>query len=327
MGDDYEGLLESVSPSSPAGTWVRDQDIYRKLSLCRRADDPALPQGIWKQETSRADWPAAAQLAREILRSHAKDLLVAVWLVEANLRLQGFAALGPGLVFLTSLCREFWQDLFPNDADDPEVRNAPLYWINEKLPLAMREIPLFGKNFSYAWSDFETALRHEAVRQSDVDLAIRAERAGRVTIEMFNEAAAAQPVSSLRHLYDALKAAAEGAELFAEELERLEGDRAPSLSTLQQHIGDMLNLVDSWLPPPGISDGPDLAEAAPAEPAERQLPSKIASVDDAYVLLREAADYLLRREPENPVAHIVKRALELAPAAPAGRIPPASPPR
>src|SRR5450631_3327203 len=77
----------------PAGIDMRWTPEWDRLKEARRFDDQ-LEAGRWqKRERKTADWGAVQQLAAMMLRERTKDLQLAMWLTEANIKLQGF----PGL--------------------------------------------------------------------------------------------------------------------------------------------------------------------------------------------------------------------------------------
>ena len=318
---DFEALLKPIAGSAPAGTWTRDEPIYRQLVLARRMEDPTLPQGVWKHDIKRADWGAVSTLAGEILATRSKDLQVAAWLLEAEVRRRGFAALAPGLSFVAALCRTFWPDLQPPfEKGDPDVRNAPLHWLNEKLPTVLHQLPVTRSGnageVAYTWTDFANARRHETIRQSDSRAATRAEEGGRVTLEAFNDSAAATPEPFLRRLHDTARAADLALAELMGTLAELEGTDTPSLAALSDTIEDIANWTDSLLPAPAPeleidmpSDPTDDAVTPEPAPPQARSGGPIASREEAYQRLNQAADYLFRTERHSPVPYIVRQAI------------------
>ncbi len=320
---DYARLLEPIASAAPAGQWVRDEPLYRQLVQARRMEDPTLPQGVWKHDVKRADWGAVSRLAAEILATRSKDLQVAAWLLEAEVRRRGFAALGPGLSFIAALCRAFWPDLHPAlEKGDPDARNAPFHWLNEKLPVGLHQLPVTRSGnageVAYTWTDFANARRHESVRHNDTRAAARAEQGGRITLEAFNDSAAATPEPVLRRLRDAFRDADRALADLAGALDELEGPDAPSLSALADTIEDIANWADSLLPPAPPEQEIDM----PADPADVAEPHEntpqpppaspggpITSREEAYRRLNEAADYLFRTERHSPVPYIIRQAI------------------
>jgi type VI secretion system protein ImpA len=74
------------------------------------------------------EWEDIAELAAETLRERSKDLEVACWYCEAQLRLGGFAGLSAGLEVLARLVETYWDaGLYPvADEDGVETRLAPV---------------------------------------------------------------------------------------------------------------------------------------------------------------------------------------------------------
>ncbi len=321
---DLEGLLRPIAGPSRAGAWVRNEPVYRQLVAARQSEDPALPQGVWKRDVKRADWRSVTRLGAEILMTRSKDLQVAVWMVEATVQGQGLAALAPAFTLLRGLCREFWPDLFPQiEAGDPDVRNAPFDWLNEKLPILLHQLPLTRSGssgeVSLTWTDYINAQRHESIRQNDAATAARAERSGRITLDAFNASAAATSQALLRTTHDSLaKAGAALAELQAE-LDRLAGRTAPSLTGLANSIQEMRDWAEALLPAVPAPPQPQPAAAelqkdnkerpAPAPAAEMHMTGPITSREEAYRCLTEVAEFLSRTEPHSPVPYLVRRAI------------------
>ena len=139
---DLDTLLAPISDLRPTGESLR-LDVYDQIREARRGDDPNLPQRVWQTELKRADWPRVESLCHDALATRSKDLQLAAWLLEAWLHLHGFAGAAPGLSLTTGLCEHFWDTLYPeNDGADLEGRLAPIYWLNEKLSLLLRAIPI-----------------------------------------------------------------------------------------------------------------------------------------------------------------------------------------
>ncbi len=319
----FDRLLKPIPGDAPAGKWVRDELIYRQLVTGRRMEDPTLPQGVWKHDVKRADWGDVSKLAADILETRSKDLQVAAWLLESEVRRRGFSALAPGLSYIAALCRDYWQDIFPPlERGDPDARNAPLHWLNEKLPVVLHQLPVTRSGnvgeVAYTWTDFANAQRHETVRANDTRAAARAEEGGRITLEEFNDSAAATPEPVRRKLFEAFHAADLALAELLGTLDELEGRDAPSLSALSDTIQDIANWSDNLLPPAPpeleIDMPPDPADETPPESGE--VPSAatpsggpIRSREDAYRRLNEVADYLFRTERHSPVPYIIRQSI------------------
>src|SRR5258707_170038 len=98
-----EDLLDPFPAGQPAGTDLRWTLEWDRIKEARRADDD-LESGKWaKREHKSADWRAVRDLATSMLRERSKDLQLAMWLTEANLKLHGFAGLRDGLPITPAL--------------------------------------------------------------------------------------------------------------------------------------------------------------------------------------------------------------------------------
>src|SRR5215468_7816202 len=105
---DLETLLAPIATEYPAGESLRYEGTYDRIQEARREDDPNLAQGVWKTRLKKADWGEVRDMCLEALETRSKDLQLAVWLLEAWLRLHGFAGVKEGVKLLMGLCEGFW---------------------------------------------------------------------------------------------------------------------------------------------------------------------------------------------------------------------------
>src|ERR1044072_7546514 len=90
-------LLDPISAEKPAGEDLRWTPEWDRIKEARRADDD-LDSGQWaKKERKSADWRQVRELTTEALVKRTKDLQLAMWLTEANIKLDGFSGLRNGL--------------------------------------------------------------------------------------------------------------------------------------------------------------------------------------------------------------------------------------
>src|SRR5262249_22311187 len=173
---DIERLLSPISASEPAGQSLRYEGTYDLIAGLRREDDPTLDQGVWTVETKRADWAAVAQTCLLAIETRSKDIQLAAWLLEAWIHLHGFVGVREGLRLIAELCDIHWDALHPQiENGDLEFRLAPFYWIDEKLSVAVKLIPLTRPQGDdpppYTLADWELSTRQPPVRtrRSDAD--------------------------------------------------------------------------------------------------------------------------------------------------------------
>lgn len=330
MTFDLDSVLAPISAAKPAGEPLRYSGTYEAVEEARREDDPSLPQGVWKTELKRADWAAVARLCLEALETRSKDLQLAAWLLEAWVRLDGLAGATRGLTLLAGLCESFWEIVHPLPQDDDlEYRLAPLEWVADRVPDAVRGIsvtsPGGDDGRACVFADLDGARHLERLAKADPQAAIAAEARGRVTMERFLVGMSLTPTSFYLALAADARECLEALDGLASLLDRLCGEAAPSLQRLGDSVFALqhfaLRVLDERR-----ERGEVIAEPAeerydgfaPAEGMEEEEDDEvrrlaggpaIRSRAEAYRRLGEAADYLLRTEPHSPAPYLVKRAV------------------
>ncbi len=189
-----EDVLAPISPEHPSGEDLRATEDWVKIRTARPNTDDIGGHDLWTPlEASKASWEQLRELSLAALEKKSKDLRIAIWFTEANLRLHAFAGLRDSLLLIRELVTRFWDTgLYPEIEDgDLEMRAGPLEWLNGKLDDALREISLTrrnepGEDYSFAYyqesrrpqgrisiSDFEAAVRGtklEAIEETYRDL-------------------------------------------------------------------------------------------------------------------------------------------------------------
>ncbi|HEY0366163.1 MAG TPA: type VI secretion system protein TssA [Pyrinomonadaceae bacterium] len=317
---DIHGLLEPIAGSNRAGESLRYQGTYDRIAEARRQDDARLSQGIYKSTLKRADWSTVESICIEALTTRTKDLQIAGWLLEAWLHLYGFSGVARGLRLLDGLCTEFWDDAYPSlDGGDLDGRVAPFAWIEEKLSLNLKQIPLtLPRNEagaeSYSYVDWESACHYE-------NLAIKDPRAFQETlaklnptVDAFRKAVAATDRSFYEGLVAGLDEAIDACELLQHDLDQNCGKAAPSFHQFKEALGAIQQLVYQDLHSRDDSSETPNEESVPAETSDSEVElwssGPVRNRNDAYRRLSEVADYLLRTEPHSPTPYLVRRAVE-----------------
>lgn len=312
----------------PGGARSTGQDVtyagdYDAIIEARRADNAALPQGVWQRELKRADWGSVERLCADTLAARSKDLQVASWLCEARVHLQGFAGLAVSLALLGKLCERFWPDLYPAiDQDDLSARVAPLEWLNEKLPELLRSLPIVNSTSNpeerFSWTDYVNAQRLETVRQRDPKSAERAQAAGAVTVARFGASRQRTATEMLRGTEESLKDAQQALDALNACLEKFCGKQAPGLGGIRAAIEEILGFVAVELAERRKPTALAAMLRPKASPPTAALPSAAGKTsptaprtrEEAYRQLSEIADFLMRSEPHSPTPYIIQRAAE-----------------
>jgi len=321
---DAQDLLQPIPGPNPAGESLRYQGTYDRISEARREDDPTLSQGIYKASPKRADWATAESLCFEALATRTKDLQIAGWLLEAWLHLYGFAGVAKGLRLMAGLCDQFWDHLYPAiESGDLEGRIAPFDWIEQKLTLKLKQIPLTtpdqisGESYSYV--DWESACHFENLAMKDPRALQEALAKINPTVATFRAAVAETDRTLYIDLVEDLAEAIDACALVEQVLDQKCGKEAPGLRQFKVCLGAIQELIFQDLQVRDAEPEADAEliptsddETGTGDGTELQLwtSGPIRSRTDAYRRLSEAADYLLRTEPHSPTPYLVKRAVE-----------------
>lgn len=330
-----EDLLTPIAGENPSGPDIRydsKSNIYDQVKEARRQDDD-LAQGDWQRERKVADYPRVMRLTQDALATKTKDLQLAAWLVEANLRTQGFSGLAEGLTLCHGLVSKFWETLNPPLEDgDEEPRMAHLDWVGAALEFPLKSVALTGQGhdwFKYAESRL---VGYEEQAKSDKEKKLRAQRVteGKLTPEAFDKAFAETPKASYlqseKDLDRCLKSLADLDDLCGEKFT----DSRPSFARLQSGLEEVRRVVHGLLekkretepdpveeiPPEPVAEGTASSGAASAgqastpriefsvmtssEPAERR---------EAIATVAKVAAYLRKREPLSPAPYLMMRGL------------------
>jgi type VI secretion system protein ImpA len=274
---DLEAILAPIPGDNPAGENLRYEPLYEEIREARRADDP-LAQGDWQRDIKRADWDKVIDLSLQCLASRSKDLQIAAWLTEGLIKKEGFQGLVLGFQILNSFMEQYWDSCYPEiEEGDLEYRAAPMEFMNEKLWVCVREVPLTDESRTngYSWLKwkesrevgYENDLRN---RYGDIDeskKSLRDERIGegKLTAEDFDAAVAL----SSKEYYEALARQITTAYQEFSTLDGLVdqkfGKAAPRLAELKGAIEDCDQLVTKIL-----KDKGGRQPTLPAEPAKEK---------------------------------------------------------
>ena len=247
--------LAPISQEHPAGEDISLAPEWQAIDQARRPDKLLGRQNV--------DWGAIRELVTGALTHKSKDLRLAVWFLEASVKLDGFSGLRDGAGVLRGLLNGFWDSGLHPDAEggDTQYRGTALQWLGgDNLPRVIREIPLTartdeGRDCSYIdYRQSQNVGWEKDTRNSngDADEKKVARRnallaAGGVSAEMFEESVRA----TRRAAVEAIAAEAESAwdEFLAldktiDEKFKIKTD-APGTSEAKEAIEDCRRLLQS----------------------------------------------------------------------------------
>lgn len=333
---DFAKLLAPIGGSSAAGVDLRADpspvsDLYaikgarsvaraaeKKLSQFDRDDKGEEPP------PESPDWRTILERGTRILAERSKDLEVAAFLIEALVRLHGFAGLRDGFRLARELIERYWDDLYPRpDEDGLETRLAPLVGLNGEgaagtliVPIAM--IPMtastsFGR---LCFANYPQAV--SLAKISDVKVRDGKIAKGAVTLDMIQKAVGESDAGFFHDLLDDLsQGEAEFARLNADLGARC-GGSAPASSNIRAAIDscrDILKVVarEKLLQPQAVTtavEGIPVVDGEPAATAPLPRPSgAIQDREDALRNLRKVADYFRATEPHSILPYALEQAI------------------
>ncbi len=323
-------LLNPIPGPNVAGADLRYDPVYDKIKEARKEDDDA-PQGDWQRPRKLADYALVTKLAGDALAARSKDLQLAAWLTEAQLRREGFAGLRAGLELLRTLLAEFWEGLYPPLEDgDPDLRAAPLAWVGLTLSPAVRSVPLDGGGHDFFKYKESRTVGYEAEATTDTKRLQARQQAlsdGRLPAEEFDKSFGATPKS----WYKELAANVDGCVRALAALDGVSrekfGDAGPDFRRLEEALTDVQLVVRQLLgkklevepdppEPPAANPAPNgssLGSLAPAAvgsengPGRPMVGSEVVDREDATARAIAAARYFRRTEPYNPASYLLLR--------------------
>jgi type VI secretion system protein ImpA len=311
-------LLAPIAPAAPCGEDLSFSAEFDAILEMRRADDPTLDQGEWVTELKQADWAGAAAQCEALLRTRTKDIRVAVWLIEALARRDGFAGLQRGLEALAGLCERYWDTLHPRaeGADGAEQRIGNLSWLAARGVDFVRTVPLTDAEAGrFSLRDHEAARALAAVVQRGAATDGEPVPSERPTLDAFDKAARDSTPEFLQtSLRDAVAARA-ALQRLQGVLDRRLGTEGPSFAPIREALDDAVRMAERLARSGGAGGGTDVRPAPAATIAltrVEELPPSAAIPSRAHALqqLRLVAEYFRRTEPHSPVAYLASKAAQ-----------------
>ncbi len=316
-------LFQGLGGESAVGESLRYEGTYDLIQEARLEDDPNLPQGVWQKSLKKADWSGVADLSWTALETRSKDLQLAAWLAEAWIHLMGFQGSELGFRLLRGLVEVFWDEIHPQiENGDLEARLAPFEWLNNKVSIVIKGVPITSTDDNSGqtcvWADWERCIHQ------NLPPAKKKQQVSGLTRETIQSMVSVTPTAFYQRLDETVSAAAEALDLLDGSLRERCGDRTPSFGEFRDVFQGVANFVERILEERGVgasrgseevSGGAAAASEADTEvemTSSSQGPSGvdgIANRAEAYRMLRQATEYLLRTEPHSPVPYLVRRAI------------------
>jgi type VI secretion system protein ImpA len=330
-----QALLEPIAGARPAGEDPRED--YRVDAPFRRLKDlrsaaRAAERAAEVEDEPQAPaehWPEIDRLAADLLRHKAKDLEVAGLLIEAEVRLNGFAGLAFGFDVATGLIRDFWDGLWPApDEEGIASRVRPLMALNGEsgdgvLVQAIRKVPVLGpQGRGIALWQIDQAVE---LGRLEPDRREQRLAKGAASMAMIEAAGREMTSADIDHAQAGIAAARAALARLDAALDQAAGRDAPPLARIRQVLeaaGQGLRLGlgarAPKTPDPAAeavapsADGPAAAApvSAAAVPAGMALPvTAIATREDAFRVIEAVAGWFRTAEPHSPIAYTLDEAV------------------
>ncbi len=283
-----EAILAPIPGDNPAGENLRYNPVYDEIQEARRADD-MLDQGDWQHEIKTSDWDKVFTIALETLTTKTKDLQIAVWLFEALTVTEGFAGVTMGFKVITGFLRDFWDHVYPElEDDDLDYRVGPLEFLNDKVWLPVKQIPLTDSTTTpgYSWMKWQESRQvglEKDIRNQYGDIDSDKQQArdeliaeGKLTAEDFDAAVANSSKAFYETLAEEVSACFEEFKLFDKIVDEKFGREAPRLAELKTALEDCQYLVSKLLKEKRAQEPDSTPEAIEEDAGEAQLDADMA---------------------------------------------------
>jgi type VI secretion system protein ImpA len=315
----------------PAGVNLREDvtptSVYHAVRDARsanRAAERQLLAGV--SDGPPPDWRPVLQRGTAVLAQNAKDLEIAAYVIEALVRLHGFAGLRDGFRLARELAERFWDGLHPlPDEDGLETRLAPLTGLNGEDGEGTLISPILSVPLTEAGNHPAFACYHVQQAVAAQQLADEAARAKRLqelpaTLEVIGQAVAETSRAFYAALVQDLNECQEEFARLVQVLDEKCGSKSPPASNIRTALAAcreaLQQVAADKLPVPEPEDAPGEETkptngAATAGPAEANRPlagaalsgDAIMSRDEAFCLLLKVAEHFRRTEPQSVVSY------------------------
>lgn len=309
MIKDLSFFLTPIRSDAPCGDHIRYDPIYRKMHDLRT-------RGAGGE---KADYRTLEQLCETTLQHTSKDLHVAAITAETWFFLYGLGGLADGLDLITVLCKEYWDTLYPQNPNDPEIRLNAFVWINDKLSdvllttlITQPTVPgvtSFNLANLIDAQELGLTLQKAGLRRSDI--LEQAVRENRPTLDAISKSMA---VTS-NQFYEGLLNDIQLVRIATEKLEEMLDDcfhmQAISLKNVHGYLSQLETYAKGSLDLKKTAPQADVVIAIEAnDPPAEQLPPSVQTLDSLYQQLHDIADQLEDLDSNSIAPQLIRKAAE-----------------
>lgn len=322
MDLDPELLLKPIDDAQPTGRDLRsagdDAALYYRLKETRFGARARERQADAEAEgaVQPPEWKVLFDGAISLLQTKTKDLEIATWLIEAALRLRGFAGLAFSIRVLDGLIARYWDTLHSIDSETPAEKAAPIAGLNGVdaegaliQPIRLAPLSTGGTPPAGLW------LWQQAQRGGAESAAAK----------LLAEAVKSTPRDRFVALSRDLESAWSAFRQLSGRLDEVCGSEAPPLSTIRtvlEEAREALRQISGVEPelervepvaaeePAADDDAADTRTAA--APVAAADPRRLETRDDALRELGRIAAFFREREPSSPISYALETLIRRA---------------
>lgn len=318
---DFLKLLVPISKDAPTGVDPRQDSSFN--SLYHQIKDKRTAARLIERKNMQQDsdavqtksiWNSVSELSIQLLTSSSKDIEVTAWLIEAQLRLAGFAGLRDGFQLLNGLIEQYWDALYPLlDEDGLEARLASLSGLNGDISEGTLIVPINSIQLTEgqtpgpfaAWQYTQALAARKSAKPTSANPT-------EITVEQIMTAASQTRVEFYRTLLNDLQTCIDEFSKLTNTLVQKCGiNDAPPSSAIRNALNTCLEYVR-------LFSKDKLAVATPAAGTNTATNAQttLAATTNENVMNRESAlttllkvgDFFRTTEPHSPLSYIIEKA-------------------
>ncbi|GAA4427619.1 type VI secretion system protein TssA [Bremerella cremea] len=319
---DVETLINPISDENPSGVELRGseyaneffdlREIFNQSNKAERELQTAMafPDEEFP-DLKDPQWEEVRDRSIHVLTNYSKDVSVASWLIEAEMRLEGIAGLRDGFKVMQEICRRYWDSIHPQPDEDEgyaETVSQLTGLTSERTFGVLDALPLTsGGGGNYSLFDFNEANRIEGMSTEERQRRITE---GAIERHTFDESFRATPREHFNDVLEDLDTIIDTIRDLATYLDErcvrnsFGEDTSPSMTSFRQKLEATRSTVQQLISELLLEEAtPAVEETAQEGEATQDQPKAVAgaiqSRTDAIKLIRKAAEYFRKTEPQS----------------------------
>lgn len=326
----YDRLIQPITQTNPVGEDIRNSanslPLYMQLKAnrlqLRSEENKQLNEGntlIFNMQ----GWEGVCSVATDLLTNYSKDIEIAALLLEAKVRLEGFAGLSQGLSIINELIIKYGSDLFPSiEPKDLNQKFTALAALSGDSVPGVLIAPLYfcdlikdSKNKTYNGWEIKSLLQQSSKNLPENITKSFLEKSEHIS-KMINDIngdyllKVDEQLTDCSLNFDSLNTTLASFDLQALNMRNLQKALA-YFSSLITSILEIRNSQTSTV----VEDNYDIKAAGSGNTNSDKSsvlainPEKL-NYEDAINLLRVLVDFFRDTEPHSPVSYVLERALK-----------------